>query len=186
MAQPPHVSRESLLAAARQLLEAEGPSGLTMRGLARALGVQAPSLYFHVESRDDLVRELIVHALAELGEALETAEREGGSLSDRARALARAYVSFAAHNPQLFALLFAPCDDIPPLDLSYSEPASAVLLRLAADAAGPDRAIPFGQALWAFVHGFTVLNAAGQFRLTEDASPALELGLAALLAGVRA
>jgi AcrR family transcriptional regulator len=39
---------------ARELLEREGPEGLTMRRLAEAMGIRAPSLYKHVESKEHL------------------------------------------------------------------------------------------------------------------------------------
>jgi AcrR family transcriptional regulator len=49
------LSRGSIAAEALRLLDEEGREALTMRRLAGALGVEAPSLYAHVASKDELV-----------------------------------------------------------------------------------------------------------------------------------
>lgn len=64
MGRPPRrlLDRDQIARAALDLLDREGPSGVGMRTIARHLGVQAPSLYNHVRSQDeivDLVHELV-------------------------------------------------------------------------------------------------------------------------------
>jgi TetR/AcrR family tetracycline transcriptional repressor len=49
------LDREKILAAAFKLLDVEGLEGLTMRRLAQSMGVQAPSLYWHFDSRGALL-----------------------------------------------------------------------------------------------------------------------------------
>ena len=49
------LSREVILDAAVELLDREGLEGLTMRRLGAALGVEAMSLYNHVQSKDELL-----------------------------------------------------------------------------------------------------------------------------------
>jgi AcrR family transcriptional regulator len=60
MARPatPILSRRRIAAAALELIDQGGIQGLTMRRLAERLGVQNPSLYNHVASRDDLLDEV--------------------------------------------------------------------------------------------------------------------------------
>lgn len=58
MGRTPELSRERIVDSAMRLLDEEGAAGLTMRGLARRLGVKAASLYYHVQSQDDLVDAL--------------------------------------------------------------------------------------------------------------------------------
>lgn len=57
-ARPPRddagLSRERIVAAAIELLDAEGIDGLTMRGLADRLGSGVMSLYWHVETKEDV------------------------------------------------------------------------------------------------------------------------------------
>lgn len=65
---PPQLSRERIVAAAVELLDAEGVSGLTMRRLADHLGSGVMSLYWHVENKDD-VFELALDSVFEYGGA---------------------------------------------------------------------------------------------------------------------
>ena len=53
------LDREDVIAAAVDLVSAEGPGALTMRRLADKVGVGTPTIYWHVGSRDELVAEVI-------------------------------------------------------------------------------------------------------------------------------
>ncbi|MGX6449275.1 TetR/AcrR family transcriptional regulator, partial [Patulibacter sp. S7RM1-6] len=52
---PSRISREAIVAAASEVVERDGPDALTMRGLARTLGVSPMALYHHVSDRDELL-----------------------------------------------------------------------------------------------------------------------------------
>ena len=49
------LTRAAIAEAAVAALDRDGPAGLSLRGLAGALGVHATSLYWHVATRDDLL-----------------------------------------------------------------------------------------------------------------------------------
>lgn len=49
------LSREQIVTTALALLDEHGLPGLSMRRIAETLGVRAASLYYHVDSQDDLV-----------------------------------------------------------------------------------------------------------------------------------
>ncbi|WP_333734828.1 TetR/AcrR family transcriptional regulator [Streptomyces sp. IBSBF 3010] len=66
--------QHQILAAARMLLEQEGPEALTMRRLAGLLGITAPSLYKHFPDKSSVVDALADAMLTETAEALEAAE----------------------------------------------------------------------------------------------------------------
>ncbi len=90
-----------IIAAARALLEAEGPEALTMRRLADRVGVKAPSLYKHFPDKSSVVAALAAEMLRETAGVLEAAERAApGSFS----ALATAYRSYALAHPHLYLL----------------------------------------------------------------------------------
>jgi len=168
MPYPSRINSASVLDGARALLEERGPEGVTMRELARRLGVQAPSLYFHVESRDDVLLLLTRAGLEELGDQLEAAAVGGGG-GARLHRLADAYAGFAAGNPRLFALVFGPCPAGQAPD-PMAERASGALLAAVGDAVPPGEVLPVAQALWSLVHGYATLSLAGQFRLGEPLS----------------
>lgn len=53
------LDRPAVLTAALAVLDAEGRAALTMRRVARELDVEAPSLYAHVRSKDDLINGVL-------------------------------------------------------------------------------------------------------------------------------
>jgi AcrR family transcriptional regulator len=165
MPYPSRINATSVLDAARALLEERGPEGVTMRELARRLGVQAPSLYFHVESRDDVLLLLTRAGLEELGDQLEAAAAGDGGAA-RLHRLAGAYAGFASDNPRLFALVFGPCPAGQAPD-PMAERASAALLTAVGSAVPPGEVLPLAQALWSLVHGYSTLSLAGQFRMGD-------------------
>ncbi|MFE1265822.1 TetR/AcrR family transcriptional regulator [Streptomyces sp. NPDC058758] len=63
----PALSREEVLDAAAALVRAHGPDGLTMRGLAAALGTAVTSIYWHVGNRESLLDALAERTVADLG-----------------------------------------------------------------------------------------------------------------------
>ena len=182
MPHPARISLDDILHVARRLLEASGPDGLTMRAVARELRVSAPSLYFHVESREDLLAQLIDLGLKEFGPMMRDTAEAPGTFRERVGALAAAYLGFAQANPQLFTLVFGPCDESSYPHHAGDEAAEPVVA-LAAELVGPDRAMFLAEALWSLVHGYTVLRLANQFRLNPHHEVGFQLALDALLAG---
>ena len=81
------ITRE-ILDAARRHLATDGACGLSLRAIARELGVSSSAVYGYVASRDELLTRLIVTAYDALGSAAETQEaavdRSQGSSSEGA------------------------------------------------------------------------------------------------------
>ena len=97
------LSRERIVSAANAALAAGGHEAVVLRAIARDLGVTAPALYDHFDSRDDLLRSLAEHGYGVMAEVLAV---EGDRPIDRIRARALAYVEFASAHPELFRLMF--------------------------------------------------------------------------------
>ncbi|PWK85269.1 TetR/AcrR family transcriptional regulator C-terminal domain-containing protein [Fulvimonas soli] len=74
------VAREPAVEAGLRLLNELGLEGLTLRGIAAALGVKAPSLYWHFKSKQDLVDAMATRVLA--GVADELADERASSWQD--------------------------------------------------------------------------------------------------------
>jgi len=78
----PTLSREQIVKAAIELLDAEGPSGLSMRKLGSRLGAGATSLYWHVTNKDELLELAVDEVIGEayVPEAADTSWRIGLSI----------------------------------------------------------------------------------------------------------
>ncbi|MGW3659066.1 TetR/AcrR family transcriptional regulator [Streptomyces sp. NPDC005151] len=128
---------------ARRQLAAEGAARLSLRAVARELGMAPSAVYRYFPNRDDLLTALIVDAYDALGAAAEAALEEAGT-ADPLRswtAACRAIRDWALAQPHEYALIYGspvPGYDAPPDTVG---PASRVVLTLigvvkAADAAG--------------------------------------------------
>jgi AcrR family transcriptional regulator len=95
-------------AAARRQLATEGAAALSLRAVARELGMVSSAVYRYFPSRDDLVTALIVDAYDAVGAAVEeaVARTEGRAFDRRFLALAEALRSWARETPHDYALVY--------------------------------------------------------------------------------
>lgn len=94
-------------AVARQQMAEHGTAGLSLRGIARTLGITAPAIYHYFPRLDDLITALIVDAFTDLAEAMEAAEAAEPSTQafDKILALCLAYRQWAMAHPTDFQLI---------------------------------------------------------------------------------
>lgn len=93
---------------ARAHLAVEGAAGLSLRAVARDLGMVSSAIYRYFPSRDDLLTRLIIDAYNALGETTETAEAEikRADLRGRWFAIVHAARGWALENPQQWSLIY--------------------------------------------------------------------------------
>ncbi|MCE9579314.1 MAG: TetR/AcrR family transcriptional regulator [Deltaproteobacteria bacterium] len=179
--------RAACLAHGRALLASAGLEAVTLREIARRAGVSPRAPYRHFAQRDALLAAIAEDGFADFGAALARArDRAGDDHGDRLRALARAYLGFAAAHPALLALMFGDAIALRARRfpaLARAAFATFAILRdeVAAVSAARDRA---GQArhaaiAWALVHGLAELGRTGQLAQVLGASGARGLDAAA-------
>ncbi|MGN6240205.1 MAG: TetR/AcrR family transcriptional regulator [Cellulosimicrobium cellulans] len=106
------LARETLtrdiLDAARARLVADGPAALSLRAVARDVGMVSSAVYRYFPSRDALLTALLVECYDELGSAVVVAEAAVArvDLSGRWLAACRALRSWCVQRPGDFALLY--------------------------------------------------------------------------------
>lgn len=103
------VSVPRVVAAARTLLRSGGLEAVTVRELARSVGVSAPALYKHVRGREEVVDRLVAASLDEVTAAVAAARDSADVADAHARFLAasRGFAGWARANRAEFALVFA-------------------------------------------------------------------------------
>jgi AcrR family transcriptional regulator len=99
---------ERILSAAWDQIAREGAPALSLRAIARSLGIAAPSIYNYFSDRDALVTAMIVDAFISLAGAQETALNLtlAAVPPARLRALGMAYREWSVAHPQHYQLIF--------------------------------------------------------------------------------
>ncbi|MEH6591859.1 MAG: TetR/AcrR family transcriptional regulator [Halioglobus sp.] len=99
--------RAVLLDTAIEQLHSEGAEALSLRALARSVGVSQTAPYRHFSDKNSLLAALATRGYHQLLGDLRTAEKSAADNPDEQLiAVAHAYVSFATTNPDLFKLMF--------------------------------------------------------------------------------
>jgi AcrR family transcriptional regulator len=205
------LTRDRIVEAALHVMDTEGLDAVSMRRVAREVGVEAMSLYHHVRDKDDLLRSICDRAMAGFD-----FPREEGAWDERVRAGAHAWRRLLQAHPdlmRLFALTHGPdphsADSLRPTEFA---------LRLIRDAGLSDRDTVqafhvFGGYIQGFVmmeggsiksgdredalaavdaleagvspETFPVLSAVGRYFAECDADEQFEFGLDLLIRGLR-
>ncbi len=142
-----------LLDAGRARLVADGPAALSLRAVARDLGVASSAVYRYLPSRDALLTILIVEAYDAVGAACEDAAQAARAAGEPPAqvwlAVGRAFRAWALANPRAYELIYgtpvpgyaAPQDTIVPATRLWAVVVGIVLDAHAdgtLDPAGPD------------------------------------------------
>ncbi|MEU2234324.1 TetR/AcrR family transcriptional regulator [Streptomyces vietnamensis] len=144
--------RQAILAAALDVIAAEGPGALSLRDLARRAGVSHAAPAHHFKDRTGLLTAIATQGYGLLAEALADAPdlRERGVR----------YVRFAVAHPAHFQVMFQPdlhrADD-PELLAAKERAATELRAGVTALPAGTDAPRDTGVAAWSLAHGFATL-----------------------------
>ncbi|MFY1636403.1 TetR/AcrR family transcriptional regulator [Solwaraspora sp. WMMB335] len=159
--------RRALLAAAAQAITESGPAALSLRDLARRVGVSHAAPAHHFGDKTGLLTAIAVEGLELLADELD---RAGGDIL----AAGQAYVRFAVRHRAHFEVMFQP-------SLFHFDAPEAVSARQRAGQALrtslDDARVPPGDrdnarlAAWSIVHGFATLWLAGALGPDLDDAP---------------
>lgn len=182
--------REALLARAEDVLAASGADSLSLRALARDLGVSHAAPGRHFRDRQALLDALAVGGFTRLNARLREAVGEPGPVTIRLARMGRAYIDFAvAHAPLLSLMFTAKHADHSSAELRelghQSLDIAAGLLSLAQQegvvrAGDPTR---LAQVAFSTVHGLAAL-AVGSLLDDTPLDEATDLALDVLLTGL--
>ncbi|WP_216329565.1 TetR/AcrR family transcriptional regulator [Deinococcus aestuarii] len=166
--------RQDIVRAAADLLDRGGEGAVTLKEVARRVGIASPSIYAHFPDREAIVAAVVAGTFGELRAELETAlERAGPDPVVRLRALCGAYLTFSQDWPQRYRILFGGLWQARSTDLAPGvEEASGIgqdvfvllsgVLRECQQAGRSTGTDPFADAvgLWAALHGLAQLRLA--------------------------
>ena len=170
--------RQDILDAATELLESTGSEdAVTLRAVARQVGIAAPSIYAHFPDREAILDQVAADGFAEFTTVLQQAVAGVADPVERLYGLGRAYLRFAAEHPRRYRTLFDHPEirsrdrEVDSASLAQGAAAFNVLVQAITDCAAAGRSAstdPFADAVavWAAIHGLATLRAS-----TPDSFP---------------
>jgi AcrR family transcriptional regulator len=177
----------ALVAAGRRILEAEGPTALSLRAVAREAGVSPAAPYHHFKDKSELLDAVADEGWRELGDAMAKGR---GANADSKLALSEigvAYVCFARKNPALYRLMYhAACNRAMMPDKAKGEDSGYDQVREALIAAGADPSdegeLQLIQiAAWCSAHGVAEMVGFKEFEPLKEAMGGEEAFVRAIL-----
>jgi AcrR family transcriptional regulator len=185
--------RAALIDAALDRLERGGVQALSLRGLARTVGVSPMAPYHHFHDRADLLVAVAIEGFRRLQTSKERALAGAGD--DPIKGLVAGtvnYVEFMIAHPNLHRLMhdvqMADRMAHPDLAKAASAPAASLLMlveRLLATGSNTFSAQMAATSIWAFAHGTGTLALSGQLDPAQARAVA-EAGAEALIRGFSA
>jgi AcrR family transcriptional regulator len=197
-AQKREAALEEIKAAARAQMAELGAGAVSLRGIARALGLTAPALYRYYPSYEALLTDLILEGFHHLADSIQAAQlasqAAGHSPTEQIMAMTAAYRDWAVTHPQDFLLIYgtplpnyqAPVEQTMPAARRTGELFAAALE--AAIAAGEVQIPPtylnippqYAEQLptpvhymvycaWGMIHGLLMLEVTGHLSFLGDA-----------------
>lgn len=146
--------RRALIDAALVRIPTQGIHGLSLRALARDVGVTHAAPYRHFADKSALIAAISAEGAEALGAAMQQAMHAGAPM-DQLRALGQTYVRFAVQHPAYFKVMFGPGQPVGELDVLVGA------IRMA-KAQGSAQAEHVALAAWCMVHGIATLVVDGR------------------------
>ena len=171
------ICADDIVRTAVRMIEADDADGLSLRAIAGALGVKAPSLYRYFPDKGALELAVAEESLRVLQTEMKEAT-SGGNPDARFRAVVEAYLRFARERFRLYSFIM---DRVPQTyGSAVAKEVWNLLLRAASDISGRPDDTAAAVAVWSFLHGYSTLQHSGAFGASGPKG-GLELGLEAFL-----
>lgn len=181
---PSQTDRVRIVETARTLIERDGIDALSLARVATTLGIKAPSLYRHIESKNSLLQAVIEQTYQAMFQAYDDAlSASGDDPVEKLLNISRAQRRFAHENPNTYMLAYTTqnpeLQTNPDLLLERAVAIQAIMREVSGD----EKSLAALRGSLALVHGFVMLELNGQFRRGGDLSAAFDNALEAYLNG---
>jgi AcrR family transcriptional regulator len=177
----------ALVDAARRILEAEGPSALSLRAVAREAGVSPAAPYHHFKDKTELLEAVAHGGWEALSDVICEARRDAPTPGEGMTRIGLAYVKFARENPALYRLMCDTTRDRTAMPVHAKQEDSGyhqvqcALVDAGADASDPGELELATIASWCAVHGLAEMSNFKEFQPLKEAMGGDEAFLRAIL-----
>ncbi len=168
---------ELIIAAATQLIEAEGLEAASTRRIAAKIGYTHGTVHSHYENFADLILKINSDTLNQLYENLDKASSKSKSHEKAIYAIAHAYVDYGLKNNNRWKALYEfnyPREDGGDLPQWYDEQVKKIFAlvesRISHFCSSPAKARISAQVLWSSLHGIAILALTGKLNTVKAKS----------------
>jgi len=169
-------TREEILSAANAAYVEVGYSGLSLRAVAKQVGITPMAIYRHFKDKDDLLHHVVLEGLSLWKEQLGAIPRQRDPWK-RLRLAGDAYVRFSLEQRAYFEVVFLATDQVGHLKHQTESGARDFDQLFATYASWVGDCLPKGTTaqsvreqaidIWAYSHGLVALNLAGRLGFLE-------------------
>ncbi len=188
-------AKRRIAATTLKILEAEGPNAVSMRRVAREVGVTAMAIYYYCPDRASLLRTVVDEEFGQLADIFRTMPRRR-SFEEQMVHITDAYIDYALARPRIFDYVFSdPRPGARRFPRDFRSRKSPTLTPIADEAAfwmkkgklKKDDIWEIAMEWWAHTHGYLMLRRAGRFQLSDaEFRRLVHRSLRRLLHGLRA
>jgi TetR/AcrR family tetracycline transcriptional repressor len=151
------LTRERIIEAALRVMDEEGLEAVTMRRIGRELGVEAMSLYNHVEDKEDILSGIVEAVMGEF----RFPEDEPEDWKERARETSREWRRLLKSHPNVITIMSE--QRRPPTSLQALRPLEHALGILRSSGLSDEEAVRAYQAFGGFIQGFVMAEVVDMF-----------------------
>ena len=154
MPNPRRTSQKAIVSAALEIVERDGIEALSMRAMAKRLGLAPNALYHYFPDRKRLEATVAADGTRRLCAALQRAT-QGATHAEAVCRACRAYLRFARRRPALYAMMMKKHPVLPSLRAARAGLRGS-FRALFASLEDPQSVRTAGFAVWALLHGMVV------------------------------
>jgi AcrR family transcriptional regulator len=94
----PETRKDEIIKTAAKLFKEKGYSAVTMRDLAKSMGIKAASLYNHINSKQDILKTIIISLAESFTEGMTTIKSSQGTNIEKLKAIIKLHVEITSKN----------------------------------------------------------------------------------------
>lgn len=179
------LDRNAVVKKAAELANKGGIESLSLKLLAEELHIKPPSLYNHIDSLDDLKRELMLYGWREMEQRLLKAAADLSGY-EALRAMCRAFYGYATENPGVFDAMLWYNKYTDSSTMNATDSLFAYFYRFTESVnISREKAEHLMRTLRGFLEGFSLLVNNGAFGHSASIEESFELSIGILEAGIR-
>ncbi len=94
----PETRKEEIIKTSARLFKEKGFSAVTMRDIAKAMGIKAASLYNHINSKQEILSEIIITLAEEFTNGIEAIKKSDNNCIDNLKSVVNLHVDITSRN----------------------------------------------------------------------------------------